>query len=431
MNKRGNVMLSKKLSKTVLAALAAGTLSMAAVSAHAECTTTIGGVMALTGSLGALGQQIGRGAQLAVSNINQAGGVNGCELKLALYDDQTQPSVGVDAAKKLVDISHVPVIVGALSSGVSMAILTSVTSSAHVVQISPASTSPSFTELAMEGKTGGYWFRTVPSDALQGTAMAMLAHQHHLKSVAVMYINNPYGSGLSGKFTEYFKKMGGKVTAEVPYNENQPSYRSEVNQALSGKPQALFLIGYPGDGTTVAREWVSAGGPMTFLLPDGLESQKFVDDVGAKYMKTVYGTAAGSEKTPSLGVFKADFKKKYGSFPTQAYMTNAYDAVMIAALAMESAKSDKAMAIRDNIRKVTGMGGTTIYAGIDGFKKAKKLLMEGKKIHYVGASGPLTFDQYGDVTAPMVVWTVKGGKVAQTGMIKVAAINKVLKKYAK
>ncbi|AOU99201.1 hypothetical protein BI364_15785 [Acidihalobacter yilgarnensis] len=424
-------MVSKKLTKSMFAGVAAGVLSMAAINAHAECTTTIGGVMALTGSLGALGQQIGEGAQLAVSDINAAGGVNGCKLKFDLYDDQTNPAVGVDAAKKLVDINRVPVIIGALSSGVSMAILTSVTSSAHVVQISPASTSPTFTQLAQEGRTGGYWFRTVPSDALQGTAMAMLAHQHGLKSVAVMYINNPYGTGLAGKFANYFKKMGGTVTAEVPYNDKQPSYRSEVNQALSGKPQALFLVGYPGDGTTVAREWISAGGPMTFLLPDGLESQKFVDDVGPQYLKTVYGTAAGSEKTPSLATFKENFKKKHGSYPTQAYMTNAYDAVMIAALAMESGKSDKAPTIRDNIRKVTGMGGTPIYAGVDGFKKASMLLKAGKKVHYVGASGPLSFDQYGDVTAPMVVWTVKGGKVAETGMIKVDAINKVLKQYAK
>lgn len=424
-------MFLKKLPKSIVAGAMATGLLMMTVNARADCTTVIGSVMAITGSLGALGQHISKGAQLAVSDINRAGGVNGCKLKLDLYDDQTNPAMGVDAAKKLVDINHVPVIIGALSSGVSMAILTSVTSAEKVVQISPASTSPTFTQLAKEGKTGGYWFRTVPSDALQGTAMAMLANRHDLKRVSVMYINNPYGHGLARKFTSYFRKMGGKIAASVPYNAKQPSYHSEVNQALSGHPQALFLIGYPGDGTTVAREWIAAGGPMTFLLPDGLESQKFVDNVGPKYLKTVYGTAAGSQKTPSLATFKANFKKKYGSLPTQAYMTNAYDAVMISALAMEAGKSDKPSVIRDNIRRVTGLKGHVIYAGAHGFKKAARLLSHGDKIHYVGASGPLKFNQYGDVSAPMVIWTVKKGQVVTSGMIKVSAINKVIQRYTK
>ncbi|APZ43292.1 ABC transporter substrate-binding protein [Acidihalobacter ferrooxydans] len=421
--------MKKSLKKTLIASAVIGVFAVAPVAAQAACTTTIGSVMALTGSLGALGQSIAKGADLAVDTVNKAGGVNGCTLKLALLDDQTNPAVGVTAAKQLVDINHVPAIVGALSSGVSMAILTSVTAPSHVVQISPASTSPSFTELAKQGTTKGYWFRTAPSDALQSVAMAKEAHDNGLKRVAVIYIKNPYGEGLAGEFSTYFKKMGGDITASVPYNPNQPSYRSEVNSALQGHPQAVFLIGYPGDGTTVAREWISSGGPQVFLLPDGLESQKFVDDVGAKYMKKVIGTAGGSVATPSLTTFKNDFKAKYGNFPTQAYMTNAYDAVMVIALAMEKAKSADATAIKDNIRAVTGTAGVPVYAGAKGFEKAKMLMKEGKPFHYVGAVGELTFDKYGDVSGPMAIWTVKGGKVEQTGMMSVKTIDAIIKKY--
>lgn len=422
-------MKSAKITRSLIASAVLGAMALTPLAAQAECTTNIGGVMALTGSLGALGQAISKGAQLAVDSVNEAGGVNGCQLKMNLLDDQTSPAVGVSAAKQLVDIHHVPAIVGALSSGVSMAILTSVTAPSHVVQISPASTSPGFTALAKEGKTGGYWFRTTASDALQGVAMAKLAHDNGLKRVAIMYIKNPYGEGLAGKFSYYFKKMGGTVTKSVPYNPKQPSYRSEVTDAMQGKPQALFMIGYPGDGTTVTREWVSAGGPQTFLLPDGVESQKFVDDVGAKYMKKVLGTAPGSVKSPSLKTFNADFAKKYGNPPTQAYMTNAYDAVMAIALAMEKGKGNSADVIKNNIRNVTGTKGTAIYAGAAQFKKAVKLIKEGKRIHYIGASGELSFDQYGDVTGPIAIWDVKNGKVEQTREMKVSTINKVLKKY--
>ncbi len=392
--------------------------------AFAACTTTIGSVMSLTGSLGALGQQIAKGAELGVADLNTAGGVNGCEVKLSLLDDQTSPSVGVDAAKKLVDVQQVPAIVGALSSGVSAAILTSVTAPGKVVQISPASTSPTFTEMAEQGRTGGYWFRTTPSDALQGVAMAKIANDAGLKKVAVMYLNNPYGQGLSKEFTAAFTGLGGIVTQNVVYNPSQPSYRAEVAKAMSPTPDALFLIGYPGDGTTVTREWIGAGGPQKFLFPDGLESQDFVNDVGTQYMKTVRGTAAGSDKTPSLATFQSEYQTKFGTLPTQAYIPNAYDATVLIGLAMEQAKSSTGPAIRDAIRKVTDPKGEKIFAGSAELKKARQLLAQGKAIQYVGASGPLQFDKNGDIAAPMQVWSVSAqGKVEQTGMVTVAQID--------
>ncbi|WHZ11893.1 MAG: branched-chain amino acid ABC transporter, amino acid-binding protein [Burkholderiaceae bacterium] len=398
--------------------------AFACAPAFAACTTTVGAVMSLTGSLGVLGQKIAQGSELAIADLNSAGGVNGCEMKLSLLDDQTSPSVGVDAAKKLVDVQQVPAIIGALSSGVSAAILTSVTAPSKVVQISPASTSPTFTELAEQGKTGGYWFRTCPSDALQGVAMAKVAHDAGLKKVAVMYLNNPYGQGLSKEFTAAFTQLGGTVTQNVVYNPSQPSYRAEVSKATSPTPDALFLIGYPGDGTTITREWIAAGGPQKFLFPDGLESQDFVNDVGAQYLKDVHGTAPGSDKTPSLATFQSEYQAKFGSLPTQAYIPNAYDATVLIGLAMEQAKSSKGPAIRDAIRKVTDPKGEKIYAGVAELKKAAHLLAEGKAIQYVGATGPLQFDKYGDIATPMQVWDVTAqGKVAPTGMVTVAQID--------
>ena len=272
--------------------------------AFGACATTIGSVMSLSGSLGVLGQRIAQGAQLAIDDLNAAGGANGCKLELALVDDRTRVAVGVDAARRLVDVQRVPAIVGALSSGVSAAILASVTASGEVVQISPASTSPDFTQLARDGKTGGFWFRTTPSDALQGVAMAKVAIDARLKRVAVLYLNDAYGEGLSREFAQAFGRLGGSVTQSVVYDPARAAYRAEVEKALDPRPDALFLIGYPGDGTTVARSWIAAGGPAVFLLPDGLQSQNFVDDVGPEHLKTVHGTAAGPAETPSLQSFR-------------------------------------------------------------------------------------------------------------------------------
>ena len=415
--------MMKRLAICGVALGALGTLGVAAP-AMAACTTTIGAVMSLTGSLGVLGQQISKGAELGITDLNSAGGANTCMLKLSLLDDQTSPSVGVDAAKKLVDVQHVPAIVGALSSGVSAAILTACTAPSKSGQISPASTSLTFTDLAEQGKTGGYWFRTCPSDALQGLAMAKVAHDAGLKKVAIMYLNNPYGQGLSKEFAAGFKQLGGTVTQDVVYNPSQPSYRAEVSKAMSPAPDALFLIGYPGDGTTITREWIGAGGPQKFLFPDGLESQDFVNDVGAQYLKNVHGTAPGSDKTPSLATFQSEYQTKYGTLPTQAYITNAYDATVLIGLAMQQSKSNKAPAIRDAIRKVTDPKGEKIYAGAAELKKAAKLLAEGKAIQYIGATGPLQFDKNGDIASPMQVWSVTAqGKVEPTGMVTVAQID--------
>ncbi len=391
-----------------------------------SCTVTIGSVMALTGSLGVLGQAIAQGAQLAVSDLNATGGVNGCTVKLSLADDQTQANVGVDAAKKLVDVQQVPVIVGALASGITTAILTSVTAPSNVILISPSSTSPTLTDLGKQGKTGGYFFRTAPSDALQGLGMAKYALDEGISQVAVMYLNNAYGQGLAEQFSNAFEALGGTVTQSVVYNPDQPSYRSEVNKALGGDPEALFLVGYPGDGTTIAREWVASGGPQTWLLPDGLEDQHFVDDVGAQYLKTVYGTAPGTSETPSLATFRQEFEAEFGSVPTQPYVTNAYDATIIVGLAMEYAgTTTDTAAIRDAIRKVTDPNGQKVYAGRDELEAAHGLMKLGSTIQYVGATGPLVFDQYGDVAGPYVKWTVQDGTVTETGVITVAEIQEV------
>src|SRR3546814_9005494 len=107
---------------------------------------------------------------------------------------------------------------------------------------------------------------------------------------------------------------------------------------------------------------------------------------------------------------------------TQADIPNAYDGEIIVGLAMEYAKSDDATAIRDGIRKVTDPKGEKIYAGVDQLKKAAKLLSEKKAIQYVGASGPLQFDENGDINAPMVVWSVVDGNVKSTGMVTVDLI---------
>ena len=176
--------------------------SLAPGSAEAACTTTIGVVMELTGPAGEYGQKASKSVEMALRDINTAGGANGCTLEADIRDAQSQGNVAADVAKQLVEIKKVPVIIGGIISSVSMPILTSVTAPSGVVQISPASSSPSFTNLAEQGKTGGWCFRTITSDALQGTVAAKYALDVGFKKLSVINVNNDFGSNMVREFTK-------------------------------------------------------------------------------------------------------------------------------------------------------------------------------------------------------------------------------------
>jgi ABC-type branched-subunit amino acid transport system substrate-binding protein len=394
--------------------------------AAAECTVEVGSVLSLTGPAGPFGQAASKSIEMAFRDINDAGGViDGCKLTVDFRDSQTQGTVAVDGARQLVDLKKVPVIIGAIISSDSMPILTTVTGPSKVVQISPAASSPSFTEVARKGDTGGYWFRTITSDALQGVAAAKYAMDLGLDSLAVIHVNNDFGVNMLREFQKSYTALGGKITSVTPYNASQASYQAEVTAGLEGDPKGLYLIAYPGDGTTVARTWISQGGPAKFLLNDGMNSAEFIKDVGPQYLNEAYGTSSGTTKTASTEYFSTHYDAfTENKFDWQAPAADrAYDAAAIIGLAIAKAKSKEAMAIRDSIRAVLDPKGEEIHAGPEGFKKALALIAEGKPIRYVGVIGPVAFDQYGDITGPFRKWQIKDGVVVTTGEISAGEID--------
>ena len=191
----------------ILAAAATAGLAAAAMSggdARAQdvaCPVKLGGILALTGSMGPVGKNIANSAQLAVEHINEGGGVKGCQVEFILRDDQGQPTVGVDAAKYLVDVERVPAITGTIASGVTMPILTSVAIPAGVPMVSCCSTAATFTTLAQEGKTNGLFFRTLPTVKTQAYASAKVAAERGYKKIAMVYVNSDFGTGMVKDFT--------------------------------------------------------------------------------------------------------------------------------------------------------------------------------------------------------------------------------------
>jgi len=383
-------------------------------------TVKIGMLTALTGALAPFGPPIQHGADLAVEQINKAGGVMGRELVLVVRDSGTAAAIGRDAAAKLVEIDGVPAIIGALGSSVTIA-SSSVTIPNQVVQISPASTSVAISHL----EDNDFVFRTTINDAVQGPAQAELAVDLGYKTVSVIYANNAYGKGLALAFTGAFGLKGGKVLAMVPYEEAKPSYRSEVEQVIGGNPDAINVIAYPVDGNKQLVIAIELGYEGAFLFCDGMKGEAVAAGPASKFIEGSFGTAAGSLITPVLEQFTADFNERFEPSAVP-YNREAYDAAVLIALAMwrtgpvffELTRAEQGAAIRDNLRSVANPPGEEVAYGE--LEKAFDLLTEGKEIDYQGVSGPILFDENGDVNAGAIeIWVIREGKVVAERTIEV------------
>ncbi len=379
-----------------------------AITATAAETIKIGALMSLTGALGPYGPSIVNGAQMAVDQINAAGGVLGKQLELVIRDTATSPDVGRDAASKLVELDRVPAIVGALSSGVTLA-ASSVTIPAEVVLISPASTAPSIPAL----DDNDYVFRTVVSDEVQGVVLGRLAMLLNYKKVSITYVNNDYGKGLADTFKNTFEALGGQVLAMVAYEENKPSYRGEVDNLMAGDPEAIVMVSYPVDGNKQIVEAIEAGYQGDFLMTDGMKGEGVAPGPACASAEAP-GPIEGSYGTVAAAGFKADqFEADFdagGYGPsTIPYHDKAYDAVMLIALAMIRAGEATGPAIRDNLRAVANSPGEEVFYGEWG--KAVSLLNQGKEINYQGAAGLVDFKDTGDVSGAILIWKIEGCQV--------------------
>ena len=378
-------------------------VSLLAIGAMAQdCTTKIGAVLPTSVDWG---RPIAETAQFAVDTANAAGGVAGCQIEMVLRDTQVDPKVGVDAAKALVDLDGVQVLLGAVSSGVSMPILSSVSVPGKVMQMSCCSSSTAFTKLSEEGKTNGLFFRTFATTGVQAAVGAKVAADQGYKTIAILYKNDDWGQDLNNLISRDFAALGIKVTEAVAINDAQPSYRAEVTKALSNNPDALYLGLYPAEGTAAVREWLSLGGTQNMIMANSLKSDDFRENVGLQYLGKALGTDTASPRVASADAFVTAYKERFDSEPNGPGLANSYDAAMIALLAMEAAgKGATGDQIAAAVRRITGPNGTPVAADAAGFTAARAALANGGNVMYQGATGNVRFDTNGDVSAPAVVW---------------------------
>ena len=396
---------------------------LGAADAFAQDCPKLGGVLALTGAQGAIGKVIADAGKLAVDQVNKAGGVKGCQVEFSLRDDTSQPSVGVDAARYLVDVQKVSAIVGLVGSGTALAVVNSVSVPNKVPTIACCAVTPSLTKMAQEGKTDGYFFRTIPTARTMALAHAQAVKDKGYKKTVVMYINNDFGTGVAPDAKKAIEKLGGNVVGMVAYNENQSSYRSEVNKALALEPDSLVLIGLSQDGTIILREWFSLGGTPNVILHNTLRSMDVVKGIGERFLTKAVGVDNGQASGPTAEAFNKDFTAAYNRPAVGPGLHTMYDAVAVTLLAMQAAPKLDGPSIRDALRAVQDPAGLEVGPGVGGLKKGLDALKAGKKIRYVGATGGFRFDKNGDVTGPMLIWKISNGEIVTEKTLTLEEMN--------
>ena len=372
-------------------------------SVHAE--VKIGALMPFTGDLQAYGPQCYTGVQLAVKEVNVAGGIMGETVKLLKADTQTASQPAIDAAKKLISVDRVAGIVGALASGNTIPVGLSVAAVEGTPIVSNASTSPEITGL----KDNDFVFRTVPTDAVQGIALANIVLEQGVKKVAIIYRNDDYGVGLNDAFSKAFSASGGNVTSSLAYEKGQASYRAELNRLAQSGAERLLVIGFPENGNTIVRQALEEGFFDKFIFTDGMQSQNVIDTVGAESLEGAFGTSPAAQESVARDTFRSAFEANFGKLPNEPFIDTAYDAAMLLMLGIEKSGSTEGAKVRDAMRTFADGSGEKVGPGE--WSKAVKLIRAGKNVDYVGASGPVDFDAQGDVAGTYAHWVYEGGNI--------------------
>jgi ABC-type branched-subunit amino acid transport system substrate-binding protein len=354
---------------------------------------TVGSLLPQTGSLAFLGPPEFAGVDLAVKDINAAGGVLGKDVVHVKGDSgDTDSGIAPDETDKLLKAGS-DVIVGAASSGVSMTVIDKIMSAGSIM-FSPANTSTAFDE-----KPYGVdlYFRTAPSDVLQGAVMSNLLIEDGRKNVAILARQDAYGETLAEQVKKGLEAAGSKVAITEFYGEKATNYDSQVAAVADAKPDAIVLIAFE-ETTSIIPKLVEAG-----VAPKDVPTY-FVDGNTADYKgKLDDGVLAGVKGTiPGADAGDA-FKKRLlevdPSLKDYSYAGESYDAVVVSALAAIAAKSDAGDKIAAKLIDVT-TGGEKCTT----FEACKALLDADPSadIDYDGVSGPIEFGKTGSPTSASI-----------------------------
>ncbi len=363
-------------------ALAATALAPATLRAQGA-PLRLGVLTPLTGAGSADGPRMLAGMQAVAKEVNAAGGLLGRQIEFIIEDDQTNPDAAVKAARKLIDVDRVPVIMGTWASAVTTAVAPLCwESKTFLTTVSGADT---ITKLPHQG----YLIRTQPNNFLQATNHAKFILGLGMKRVFALSIQAPFTVPTHDRLAEVLKAGGAELVGFAIYDKDKTSYRSEVDQALKTKPDMIYLNGYSPDETVVLKDLYKAGYEGAKFAQSYAITQKVLESLPQEVTEGTY-IVQPSADTDSPAFAAA--AKRLGGEP-DSYQCQATDWISLVSLTIAKAKEATGTALRDNVRKISQGDGTKVYTAVEGLA----LLAKGQDINYEGASGPCDFNEIGDI----------------------------------
>ncbi len=367
--------------KLALPIIAAAFASALAITPAWSEEIVIGMAGPITGDLAEFGAQLVRGAEKAVEDINKAGGVLGKQLKLEKGDDQCDPKQAPIVANDLIS-KGVVFVAGHFCSGSSIP-ASSVYAEEGILQITPASTNPKFTDEAPSNLT----FRTCGRDDQQGDfAGPWVAEKFKGKNVAIVHDKSPYGQGLADLTKAAMNKAGLTEVVYEAITAGEQDYTALVTKMKDSKIDAIYFGGYHPEAALIVKQAREQGLEAPLLSGDALNTLEFATLAGKASDGVMFTNAAEARNLPSAKAVVEEFRA--GGYEPEGYTLSTYAAVQVWAAAVAEA-------------------GTT-----DSAKVAETL--RGKEWDTV--VGKLGFDAKGDLTSAAYVWYVfKDGNYAEAG----------------
>lgn len=366
-------------------------------------TATIGVLQPFTGEVAWVGESSEVAVNIAVDEINEAGGMNGAEVEIVTEDTEANQQTAISAIRKLIDSDGASAILGPTSF--TLPAVMNIAQDSEVPIISPtAGTS------VLDDKGGEYVFRTATSDSLGGKAMARIADNNGYDEIAVMYVDNQGGRSFGQTVIEAFEALGGTVTADVALTPGKSSYRSELEKAFEGDPEFVSLTAGTQTGQIIIDQWNEQGLSGVWGLSNDMQTEGFASDVGGPLEGSfAIGPAAAGEQYDS---FAEKYQSEAEESP-QPFTPEAYDAANIAALAAQAAGSNTGADLAQEIIPVS-KGGENVLS----FGSGVDALDNGADINYEGASGPVDFTENGNITSAFGVFQSTGDAWERVGTIE-------------
>jgi branched-chain amino acid transport system substrate-binding protein len=353
----------------------------------------IGYLLPSSGGLGFLGPPMVGGVELAIEEINAAGGVLDKDVVLVGEDDGTDVDVASTAADTLL-ADGVDIIIGAAGSSVSLGVLDKITG-AGIPMCSPSNTGVQFTTV---DDNGGYYFRTAPPDNLQAQVLSDLIVSDGHENVVVIAQSTEYGEGFANFLVDELNALGATAGDPILYDAEASGagYQAEAQQIAEAEPDAVAVISYE-EGAQVLTSAIAEGvGPQDGIAwygADGIQSSSFWESVDADdptVVEGIKGSAPSAAPADGEATFRERFEAANPGVDT-IYSGHAYDCAVLAALAATAAQSDAPADIQAGFNDATKDGEKCALVA-DCFE----LLEAGEDIDYDGAAGPLDFVDAGE-----------------------------------